>query len=118
MNEDLKLKNNLNEKIRQIEEEKIIFSTEIDCLKRELNEKSNELNNERNKFDGLIRSEQSLKLKYESLLNSLDKLSLENDQFKSENFKTNEEKNKLMDEIRLKNVNIKLFLIYHFFFIL
>jgi hypothetical protein len=102
----MKLKNDLNEKLRQIESEKAILSTEIDCLKRELREKSSELNIERIKLDNLIRSEQSLKLKYESSLESVDKLTVDIDELKIKNIKINEETRNLLDEIKLKNVMI------------
>ena len=37
--------------LQKLEEEKLILQTEFDCLKRELNEKSIDLNNERNKLE-------------------------------------------------------------------
>ncbi len=62
-----------------MEEEKLVLQTEFDCLKRELNEKANDLSNERSKLENSIRLEQSLKLKNETLLETIDKLTVECD---------------------------------------
>jgi hypothetical protein len=51
-------KNDQKERIHKLEEEKLILSTELECSKRELNEKNNDLNNERTKLDNSIRTEQ------------------------------------------------------------
>lgn len=45
-------------KIHRNEEELLVKTTELDCLKRELQEKTNELNKEREKLEVSIRSEQ------------------------------------------------------------
>lgn len=45
-------------KIHRNEEELLVKTTELDCLKRELQEKTNELNKEREKLESSIRSEQ------------------------------------------------------------
>jgi hypothetical protein len=45
-------------KIVQLEEEKLVLNKELDCLKRELSEKSADLNSERTKLENLIRAEQ------------------------------------------------------------
>jgi hypothetical protein len=54
----------------------------------------------------LIRSEQSLKLKYENSQESIDRLTVDIDELKNKCLKSNEEMKKLLDEIKLKNVII------------
>jgi phage-related minor tail protein len=51
------------EKMQVSEEEKKLINKELECLKRELTEKAQELNNERLKVENLIRNEQVLILK-------------------------------------------------------
>lgn len=51
------------EKMQVSEEEKKLINKELECLKRELNEKAQELSNERLKVENLIRNEQVLILK-------------------------------------------------------
>lgn len=46
------------DKMQHCEEEKKLLAKEVDCLKRELNDKSKELNNERSRVENLIRNEQ------------------------------------------------------------
>jgi hypothetical protein len=97
-----------------------VLNTELECLKRELSDKSNDLNNEREKADSLIRSEQCLKLKYEAALESIDKLTVEFDDIKLKLVQTEKDKkteksdaDKLADEMRFKNVR---FFTYFFLF--
>ena len=73
----MKQKTDQAKQLQKLEEEKLVLTTEYECLKRELTEKSNDLNNERTKLDTTIRTEQSLKLKNEALLESIDKLTVE-----------------------------------------
>lgn len=56
--EEVQHKNDQKERIHKLEEEKLILNTELECTKRELNEKNNDLNNERTKLDNSIRTEQ------------------------------------------------------------
>ena len=51
------------EKMQVSEEEKKLINKELECLKRELTEKAQELTNERLKVENLIRNEQVLILK-------------------------------------------------------
>ena len=48
----------LKAKTQKLDEELLICKTELDCLRRELAEKSNELTSERTKSEGYIRGEQ------------------------------------------------------------
>lgn len=55
-------------KIVQLEEEKLVINKELDCLRRELADKSTDLNNERTKLENLIRTEQ-VEIKRNKFLN-------------------------------------------------
>jgi hypothetical protein len=79
LSEEFQEKKDQTKLLQKMEEEKLVLQTEFDCLKRELNEKSNELGNERSKLENSIRIEQSLKLKNEALLETIDKLTVECD---------------------------------------
>ena len=61
MNDEL---DNKKKVIHRLDEDKLVLSTECECLKRELNEKSAELSRERQKFDEVIRSEQVSRISY------------------------------------------------------
>ncbi len=77
LSEEFKQKSDQTKHMQKLEEEKLVLTTEYECLKRELVEKANDLNSERTKLDNSIRTEQSLKLKNEALLDSIDKLTVE-----------------------------------------
>ena len=46
------------EKTAKIEQEKALLNVELECLKREMNEKTKELGKERTKIENMIRHEQ------------------------------------------------------------
>ena len=58
LDKELQMKNNEISRYLKLEEDKRLLSGEIEWLKRELNSKSSDLNNERTKLDELIRVEQ------------------------------------------------------------
>lgn len=52
------MKNDFKERIMKLDQEKALMNVELECLKRELNEKSKDLNKERSKIENYIRHEQ------------------------------------------------------------
>ncbi|CAF0817787.1 unnamed protein product [Brachionus calyciflorus] len=94
-------------KIVQLEEEKLVLNKELDCLRRELSDKTTDLNNERTKLENLIRTDQSLKLKHESTLESMDKLSAEHESLKKKFDYIDEEKRQLIDSFKHKESQIE-----------
>ena len=57
---ELDVKTDQKEKLQHTEEELLVARTELECLKRELNEKNKSISVERAKLEDLIRTEQVL----------------------------------------------------------
>ena len=57
---ELDVKTDQKEKLQHTEEELLVARTELECLKRELNEKNKSITVERAKLEDLIRTEQVL----------------------------------------------------------
>ncbi len=55
---ELEIKTEQKEKSQRTEEELLVARTELECLKRELNEKTKVINTERAKYEELIRTEE------------------------------------------------------------
>ena len=58
MAKENEVKLNEKNKLMKMEQEKALLNVEVECLKREMNEKNKELNKERSKIENMIRHEQ------------------------------------------------------------
>lgn len=61
LTQEVNTKTDFRIKNEHLEEEKRLLNKELECLKRELNDKTYDLNSERTKLENLIRAEQVCK---------------------------------------------------------
>lgn len=101
------IKNNQFERLQKLEEERVVINKELEWTKKELSEKSAELNNERSKLENLIRNEQSMKLKHDSAMDTLDKLTADNENSKKRLGYVDEEKKQLIENIKTKETQLE-----------
>jgi hypothetical protein len=58
LSEEVKIKNDQYDRLTKLEEERPVLNKELECIRKELSEKTTELNSERSKLEEMIRSEQ------------------------------------------------------------
>lgn len=78
----------------------------MDTIKKEILEKTNELHLEKQKLDTSIKNEHSFRLKHEALLESLDKLTADNESLIKRTKSFEEEKRLFLDTIKTKQVKL------------
>lgn len=89
-----------------MEKEKIALGTEVEYLKKDLNEKTKELNKERVKLENSIRHEQTLQLKQESLIKEVERMTINYDKIRDELDTLRREKVSLEDKQKeIENLN-------------
>ena len=100
-------KNSMHERLQTLEDERPVVHKELECIRRELSEKSAELANERVKLESLIRSEQSLRLRHDAALESLEKLAADSESLRRRADAADEERRLRLESERAKESQLE-----------
>jgi regulator of replication initiation timing len=62
LSEEVKIKNDQYDRLTKLEEQTPVLNKELECIRKELGDKTTELNVAREKLENIIRSEQVIRL--------------------------------------------------------